>query len=351
MRKSEGKIIYDLVVIGNGIAAQSFLWNLSTGDSKSQNFSIAHVYSKEIAPPCSLRSSATVSLNGIEEDVSQLGNDMREAFFLFDELYKKYRPDGVEEVTRTVISTNDNDTKKLTRRYKKLIDVKSDKLKNIYPGAEYSSYIITPEVFSGWLNKEISVKKTDYPFFVRDITKDEDDFQVKLHNGEVVYTKKILFAIGAFGKLFEKFYSPPESDSIESKNMIKAGSYLERDINLGDKSFYLSIDGNQVLYRKNTFESKLIIGSATTVGAYEAPDVVALLTLINKLKDLLTFDIGNYSDFKVITGLRHKGPKRLAISEAIDSEKRLFRINGLYKNGYTLGFLAAKRMHDLIFTS
>ncbi len=351
MEKNENKIIYDLVVIGNGIAAQSFLWNLSTGDSKSQNFSIAHVYSKEIAPPCSLRSSATVSLNGIEEDVSQLGNDMREAFFLFDNLYKNYKPDGVEEVTRTVVSTNENDTKKLTRRYKTLIDVKSDRIKKIYPGAEYSSYIITPEVFSSWLNKQITIKKTEYPFFVRDITKVDDDFHVKLQNGEVVIAKKILFAIGAFGKLFEKFYSPPESESIESKNMIKAGSYLEREINLGDKSFYLSIDGNQVLYRKNNFERKLIIGSVTTVGAYEAPDVMALQALITKLKDLLTFDIGNYSDFKVVTGLRHKGPKRLAISEAIDSEKKLFRINGLYKNGYTLGLLAAKRMRDLIFIS
>lgn len=351
MRKSEGKIIYDLAVIGNGIAAQSFLWNLSTGDSKSQNFSIAHVYSKEIAPPCSLRTSATVSLNGIEEDVSQLGNDMREAFFLFQDLYKKHRPEGVEEVIRTVVSTNENDTKKLTRRYKTLIDVKSDRIKNVYPGAEYNSFIITPEVLSAWFVKENSVEKTDYPFFVKDINKVGDDYQIEFPNGEFIVAKKILFAVGAYGKIFEKFYLPPESESLEVKNMIKAGSYLEREIDLGDKSFYLSIDGHQVLYRKNNFESKLIIGSVTTVGAFEVPDIAELMALINKLKDLLTFDLGNFSDFKVVTGLRHKGPKRLLIASAIDSEGRLFRINGLYKNGFTLGLLAAKRMNKLIFTS
>ena len=96
MEKTSNIGIYDLAVIGNGIAAQSFLWNLSQKESKSQNFSIAHIYSEKLAPACTLRSSATVSLNGIDEDVSALGNDMRESFFLFDELFKKYRTDGVE---------------------------------------------------------------------------------------------------------------------------------------------------------------------------------------------------------------------------------------------------------------
>ena len=349
MEKVSSKIIYDLAVIGNGIAAQSFLWNLSLSANKSQNFSIAHVFSNQIAPPCSNKSSATVSLNGIEEDVSQLGNDMREAFFLFDELVKNHHPEGVESVTRTVISTNEIETKKLTRRYKSLIDVKSDRLINSYPGIEYNSYIISPEIFSNWLKVNTAIEKTEYPYFVRDITKVEDDFQIKLQSGEVIVSKKILFAIGAYGKIFERLYAPPGADSIEVKNMIKAGSYLEREVNLGDKSFYLSIDGNQVLYRKNTFESKLIIGSITTIGAYEAPDVAGLFSLHEKLRGLLTFDLGDFKNFKVVTGLRHKGPKRLLISECLDNDKKLYRINGLYKNGYTLGPLAGKRMVDLIF--
>ena len=86
MEKTSNIGIYDLAVIGNGIAAHSFLWNLSNTEvSRSQNFSIAHIYSEKLAPACTLRSSATVSLNGIEADVSTLGNDMREAFFMFDD--------------------------------------------------------------------------------------------------------------------------------------------------------------------------------------------------------------------------------------------------------------------------
>jgi len=349
MQNSSNIEIYDLAVIGNGIAAQSFLWNLSLQESKSQNFSIAHIYSEKLAPACTLRSSATVSLNGIEADVSTLGNDMREAFFMFDDLFKTHRPNGVEVVPRTVVSTNENDTKKLTRRYKTLKKINSNRLNCELDGAEYNSYIITPEVFTKWLRSNTQIKKDEFLLFLKNLEKKDDVYHLILEDGKIIKAKKILFAMGAYAKIFEKFLAPTGAESIEIKNTIKAGSYFEQNIDLGDKSFYLSIDGHQVLYRKNSFESKLIIGSATTIGAFEAPDYQALAAIFNKVKTLLTFDLGEMSDFKLVTGLRHKGPKRLLICEALDEDKSLFRINGLYKNGYTLGFLASKRMVNLIF--
>ncbi len=350
MQNSPNTEIFDLAVIGNGIAAQSFLWNLSLLKNKEQNFAIAHIYSEKLAPACSLRSSATVSLNGIDEDVSPLGNDMREAYFMFDNLFKKYNPSGVQEVTRTVVSTNESDTKKLTRRYKTLNSIESTLIKDQFLGSQYSSYIITPEVFTKWLSDNTHIKKSNYELFLKNLDKEDDLFKLTLEDGQIIKSRKILFAMGAFSLIFEKFLAPLNADSIEQKNSIKAGSYFEKNCDLGLDSFYLSIDGHQVLYRKNDFESKLIIGSATSMGAYEAPDYMALSLIFNKVKALLTFDIGEMSDFKVITGLRHKGPKRLMICESIDGEeKTLFRINGLYKNGYTMAFLASKKMLNLIF--
>ncbi|AUN98355.1 hypothetical protein C0V70_09610 [Bacteriovorax stolpii] len=349
MGNSSNQTIFDLAVIGNGVAAQSFLWNLSLSERKSQNFSIAHIFSNEIAPACSLRTCATVSLNGIEEDVSPLGNDMREAFFLFDDLYKTYHPEGVEEVKRVVISTNENDTKKLLRRYKKLDTIKNPRIHDEHQGTEYNSYIISPEIFSSWLSSQITVAKTNFPFFAKDLEKRGEHFAVKLADGREVLARKVLFATGAFAKIFERFHAPPEAESIEDKNTIKAGSFLERDIDLGEKSFYISIDGNYVLYRRNALEKKLIIGSLTTIGAYEAPDVHGLSKLLLKMKGILTFDVGEMKDYKITTGLRHKGPRRLLIAGALDEEKKLFRVNGLYKNGFTMAFLAAKRLEKMIF--
>lgn len=354
MQNSSKNSIYDLAVIGNGIAAQGFFWNLQQKfagipESKSQNFNIAHLFSETLAPACTHRSSATISLNGIEEDVSPLGNDMRKAYFLFDELVKKFKPNGVEEVQRVVVSTNENDTKKLLRRYKKLDVISSAHLKGSYPGTTYSAYIISPKLFSVWMEENLHIKRTTYPYFVKNMERENNVYKLTTESDEVVLAKKVLFATGAYSKIFESFYTTEDSlVSMEIKNTIKAGSYFERQVDFGPKSFYLSIDGHQALYRKNQSEATFIIGSATTVGAYEAPDLVILSTIFNKIKPLLTLELGEMRDYKITTGLRHKGPKRMLISESFNGDKTLFRINGLYKNGYTMGFLTGKKMVDLI---
>lgn len=348
MKKSGEEKIYDLAIIGNGIAAQTFLWNLSREESKSQNFSIAHIYSEHMAPACTLQSSATVSLNGIEEDVSPLGNDMREGYYLFDELFNKFRPDGVERVNRVVVGTNESDLKKLTRRYKQLDEIISDKFKSKHLGKEYPSYLISPVVFSHWLNSQICILKDDYKLFAKNIEKIDELYIVYLENGSALKARKVLFSTGAFAKIFERFFAHNKIENLEEKNTIKAGCFLHREVDLKMDSFYLSIDGHLILYRNNENEKKLIIGNITMMGAYEAPNFAELDKLLSKLESYLTFSLGKLSDFKTTTGLRHKGPKRLLIAEAIDEKNTLFRINGLYKNGYTLSLVAAKRMLEMI---
>jgi hypothetical protein len=200
------KRIFDLIVVGNGIAAQSFLWNLSNNANKSQNFSVAHVYSHKIAPTCSMKSTATVSLNGIEDNVSPLGNDLRDSFFLFENFVKAYSPLGVEKVKRVVIATNENESKKLLRRYKSLSEIRSDKFHEVeWPGVVYDSYLVSPEIFSSWLEKETRLPKTDFPFFVKDVIKNVDNYQLNLENNDQIFGKKILFATGAYSKIFSHF--------------------------------------------------------------------------------------------------------------------------------------------------
>lgn len=351
MEKKRSKNIYDLAVIGNGIAAQSFLWNLSmnTNFNGGEPYSIAHLYTEKIAPPCSLRSSATVSLNGVEEDVSPLGNDLREAYYLFENFFNQHCPEGVEKIKRSVLSTNENDTAKLKRRYKALSWIEPNNIKGKYLGIEYFSYVITPKDFLKWMTSQIKIPKDNFPYMVKDIIKNKEDFTIVLQDESTLLTKKILFATGAFSKIFENFYLFSKENSFEEKNAIKSGTYLERDLYLGEKSFYITIDGNLLLYRKNCNENKLIIGSLSNEGAYEFPDIKSLSELLLKLNEIVTFDLGHIKDYSIVTGLRHKGKKRMLICTSLDDEKKIFTLNGLYKNGYSLSFLGAKRMQSLIF--
>lgn len=352
--------IYDIVVVGNGIAARTLLWNLSqefTNAKKSQNFSIAHVFSESMAPSCSLRSSATASLNGIQEDVSSLGDELREGFFLFDQMVKMHKPKGVHLVERVVVATNEDEVKKIKRRYKELDNVSDVLIKGHNPGVRIPSYLIEPEKFHRWLDQETKLKKDNFHVFVKNLKKFNSGYILTTEDKKEIKAKKIIFATGSFAKIFSEFYKldipkvfdPDTYEEIphipfESKNTIKSGSYLEQEIDLGENPFFLTIDGHQILYKPGKI---LQLGSVTGLGAYEAPDLASLMDLYHHLKERLNFPLGEFSDFKIITGLRHKGPRRL-LQAYKDSNENIFWINGLYKNGYTLSALAARKISSLL---
>lgn len=337
--------VYDLCVVGNGLAAQVFLWNLSSSDRKSQNFSIAQCFDEECAPACSLRASATVSLNGISEDVSPLGNDMREAYFLFEEFVNKNNPSGVIPVDRTVISTNEKEEQKLIRRYKRCDDIHSQLLKNVHKGVIYPSYLIKIDDYWQWFSDQTKKTVDQYPSLVKEIKKHEEGFEIVMKSNEILFAKKILLATGAYAKVFHHFFHEIVGD-FELKTEIKAGSYLSKKIDLGDSSFYLSIDSHNILYRHQ--DQQLILGSTSTLGAFEAVPLEDLLKLFNKCKQFVSFDLGEFDSFQITTGLRHKAPKRMMDCRESPLEKNLFHINGFYKNGFSMCHLASKRMIKLI---
>ena len=354
--------IFDICVIGEGIAGQVFLWNLfsnlqkSSRVSKSQKFSIAVVSNDEMAPACTLRSSATVSLNGISDGVSVLGDDMREAYFLFEDFFKKNRPSGVEVVDRVVVAGLENEIAKLKRRYKQISELHSPLIRGLQWGTQYQSYLLSPKDLLQWFKKEIDKLDENkslerFHFFVQDIQKIEDGFLVLDQKGHEIRAKKLIFATGAFAKIHQHFFHDIIGKDKEIKNEIKAGFYLERFINLGEESFYLTVDGINILYRYNNdnkSESFLQIGSVSVVGAYPITPEKEIVECLKKVKQRLNFEVGDRADFKVISGLRHKAPKRMLEAYESAVTKDVYHLNGFYKNGFSMSFLAAKKMKLLL---
>lgn len=338
---------YDLVVVGNGIAAQTFLWsfgqNLLSDAKKRQNFSIAQVYSENLAPACTVRSTATVSLNGVEENVSELGNDLRDSFFRFETLFKTQSPAGVLPVKQTVICTNDKDRAKMVRRFKTLETIQSTKFQQTYDGVEINSYLLQPELLGEWFKKESGLTPKIYPWFVKNFkVTDDHHYELILENQKILKAKKVVFAGGAFTKIFAHFLSTDMLPFNEEKNTIKAGSFLQKTCDLGDESFLLTIDQHQVNYKAP--EKKLMIGTSMTVGFFGTPDLKVLHEVFLKCKTIVSFNLGNFDDYEIVTGLRHKGPRRKYIAEKMHPDHEVYLINGFYKNGYTLSLLAAEKI-------
>lgn len=341
-------MLYDLIVVGNGIAAQTLLFELfsSSDVKKSQNYSVAQIFSEDIAPMCSLKSTATVSLNGTEEGISELGDNLRKSFFLFQD-FLKLNPRGVETMTQFVTSSSPREHAKLLRRYKQLEKIKHPYLKEEVLGIELDSYAISPEVYLDWFSQQLkSFNITQKKKFLKGLSKNaEGIIQCELMNKEIVSAKKIVFCTGAYTKIFSDFYNITEE---MNNTEVVAGSYLERFVDLNKPSFYITIDAHNVVYRSS--EKRLIVGSASKLGAFAVSDNAELKRILLMFNQFLNFSLGELSDFKTVTGLRHKGHRRNPRAFALDSEKSSFVISGLYKNGFTFSLMCAKKIVGEIFS-
>jgi len=338
-------VVYDLIVVGNGLAAQTLLFEIFSNDKKSQNFSVAQLYSEEITPSCSLKSTATVSLSGIEEGISELGEDLRESYFLFEKFIKEYSPAGVEALERYVTYTTDKEKAKMLRRYKNLSKLKHPLLKEEFEGTKLESFLITPHLYSSWFENFIKDKNiVKRESFVSSVIKNEAGFlECHLLGGEILLAKKVVLCTGAYSKILSHFYGL--SETLE-KSEVVAGSYLERFLDLNRASFYFTIDSHSLIYRQS--DTKIIFGSSSIKGGFQAANLEELQNIFLQIQALISFNLGEFSDYKIITGQRHKGIRRRAFFKSLDSEDSLFLITGLYKNGYTFSLLAAKVIAELL---
>lgn len=336
-------MIYDLIVVGNGLAAQTFLFELfrKLDVKKSQNFFVAQIYSEEIAASCSLRSTATVSLNGVEEGVSELGDELRNSFFLFEEFQKKHNPKGVEKITQSITFSSDKEKAKMIRRYKVLRKVSHPVWSEEVEGTELDSYLVEPLLFNSWFNEHLSPHKiVQKKNFLKNFTKNSEGIiECQLLNNEILKTKKLVLCMGAYAKLFSEFFD--ETHELNNTEMV-AGSFLERSVKLSRASFYMTIDENNLIYRSG--EQKLIVGSASKTGGLVMADHSELDEVLAMFNERCSFPIGQLSDFKIVTGLRHKGARRRPIARALDPEKNIYMISGFYKNGFTFSHLCAKKV-------
>lgn len=345
---------YDLAVVGNGIAAKMSLFYLAQslkGTDKFKDYSILHIYDEKLAPACSFKTTSTVSLNGIKEGVSELGDELREAFFHFCDFYKHYHPPGIYPSKQYLFATSIEGIEKLKLRYSDdLSKISHPLMKRLHQGVVLDSFIIIPEVFLAYLDREISLLNiTTNEDFVLNIHESENEVLIETKSHAHYKAKKLFLGTGAYTKIFQDIFQREQIESVYfdriDKSKVVSGSYLLFEGFFHEENFYFTFDDINVVYRKNSKE--LIIGSTTVEGAYLTPVMHRLFEIYHKVKSELLIEIPRFDLFKIETGLRHKGLKRRPFSALISKEKRVLLMGGLYKNGWSLPFYYGKR--DLKF--
>lgn len=300
------------VIVGNGIAAHAFLWTYAL---KLKEQGLDHTrrvlwIKSKIVPTCSLTSTSLISSAGLQYGVSELG----------DLLLKSY-----EEFVS--ISSNFESISKAKQTH--LLSGDLENFNKRYPTTEGECFLVQSKNFLLELETKIkNILGTKLEERIGTVLSWDENL-LHLHGNEQIKFDRCFLGLGAGIKLLSK---APNTKSV-------SGSYAYTFLDLGKDSFVFSKGSENVIYR--AADKCLLVGSIDEKDDEFGWPVMAGRG--HKLKQALsTFDIDlpNDLDWKVESGVRHKGQKRRPYWGEINPN--VFAAHSFYKNGYTLAFLAAK---------
>ena len=301
------------IIVGSGVAAHAFLWTYAK-KVKDNGLDLPRRIQwikSPIIPTCSFNSTSIISKAGLQRSVSPLGDQLLDGFEVFEKNFKDY--DYVETALQKHLPHGDPDN--FNKRY-------SD--------APKTCYIVHSTMFLAKLESEFCEIFGNSLELINETVISENHQSIQLQSRKLHFKRLFLF-LGAGNKLYDK---DPGGRAV-------VGQYAEVSTDLGDKGFVRSKGPHNLIYR--AMDKTLLVGSLD-----DKEDELGWPVLghrSNRLKSFLTeFDITLSDDliWQVKSGVRHKGIKRQPFWGEV--RPNVFSVHGLYKNGYTLAFLAAKEL-------
>lgn len=335
-----------ILVLGGGIAAEMVIFSLLKHHQFNKNqIQILQISNEFKYPPCSIHSTSFVCLRNTQKNLSELGDRIIDAYSKLKEFIALYEPNGIEKGLITHLATPGTEFEaKFKRRFP---EFRADET---FISFEEECFFFSPHRFMPWLKRS----NDQIERLQAEILKLTDD-KVITSAGEF-YFDKVVIATSAYSKFFSDRY--PKHQAIE-KSVPISGSYLLFQHDFGDKSFGYELDESYVIYRGK--EKELLVG-ATTVRLDESyehykqriheDEKLELLDIYESLKSGLKplLELPDLAKAKSDRGFRHRGYKRNPFWGQMDEKGKVFGILGLYKNGYSLPFLAGPQLAEKILS-
>lgn len=333
--------IKTIVTIGDGVAA----WCLHHELRKVSDIKIINISANDYFSPCSLKTTSINCLRGTEENVSPLGDLIRQSWFTFLEVHKEKQFNSVAPATEYQI-LEEKTVEKWERRYPQFETLKNHsflstviKNKSLYHAEQ--AYFVDPYALKLELEAETSLERIND--LVTQILKINNGYEIKMHAGSLLADKIILCTNHMTPQLVKHTTSEFKKYLAHSKPV--SGSYLElKNANsFGfkfDTSFNLAIEKYHFIYRKE--ENKVHIGSnSENQSSREFPHRADLKKIYDHIDKFTQFELPEFQHFEQLLGIRYKGYKRLPFWGKIDHSD-MFAICGLYKNAFTFAFQGAR---------
>lgn len=333
-----------IITIGDGIAA----WCLHHKIQNQAEYQIKNISFNSEIPQCSKSTTSLNCLRGTRAGLTELGEKIRESYFLFEEFNEKHAPSGVALGVEHSLWPFENDDK-WRRRYKEFGTSKDSEFVTSLIESEQSytpnpAYFIDPIALESWF-KENTVNVDYVNSFVTLIEKSEEKYIVKTSDGkEHIADKVIVCTNHAAMKLAHGFNEKVDYYLDHCKPV--AGSYLQIDINDFDfkietsESFNIAFESKHFIYRK---EAGIVQIGSTSENRSDSlvPQKEKLRAIYDYVNENTTFDLPDFEAFTMHAGIRHKGFERKPKWGSVDGSG-LFMICGLYRNAFTFSFLAAE---------
>lgn len=326
-----------MAVIGGGMAALALLEEL-----KHENFELDSFDAGELAPGCSAHSTAVVAGYGVRRGLSPHGDDLAHSLELADQFYRQTTIAGVYPTDLWHGAYQLEQQQRFAQRF-------GDSTEQL--SAEYSTWFRAPDLAcreEAWLidapvflkawKKELA-SNPSVRFFETLIVRQSEGILTSSTGETYGPYEQIIWAIGASGERFELL---PKQGS-----RVSGHALVWESVELGERPFALSVNGKNLIYQ--AWVKRVYLGGSTDSAGHFAPALKELKTQWESWQDYLTRPLQEqliWERARVMGAVRHKAPRRRLLVDQLNSREIV--VNGLYKNGYSLAFLAATKVRELL---
>lgn len=344
--------LYDFVVIGGGVAGESFLFETALQHLDSAHDKTFAIVNSSTLDSCSLNSTAIVSTFGTEKGISPLGDLVVDSYQIFKEYFSQGLLEGVYKCQQYYLApqVNTDEYNIFLKRHRKVenqvITLGGRDIN--FNGSFENSYACSPLEFLNGL-KKISrprLKCDDFDDEVISLNYEQSSVSIRFKSKKIIKAKNIIFACGPY---FEKIKLNNIDLNLFDNLKIVPGSYVQYKGFKSAPNFIISSRKYNLVHRDST----LILGGTKNLENghnYEGLD---------NLRNLFHKDWAEWISLPplregvVKTGRRVKGKKRMpSFGEFISSNckgVKFYNSLGHYKNGYTYAFYASKYLSKIIW--
>ena len=291
--------------------------------------------SDDFAQTCALRSTAIVAARGVSAGHSDLGDLLMSAFASFTRHFDEDRPAGIFPITQYTGAISK--LEQFQKRYPDGEVVQSTAhflLKAPTYLAYEDAYMVDPEIYLGWLKDE-AVGVDWKNEFVTEVRKFDRGFVISTQVGGLYEAQQVVYA----GGNYNRFWKPVASTGVQKAQAVQ-GAYFEfQDCYLGDESFSLTLEGDNLVYHAHT--QKVLIGSTTETTHLLIGIERALHEIYYRLDEVLELALPPLHSGEIKIGLREKAAKRRPY---LEHNENGWWFGGLYKSGYSLSIHLAQEL-------